>query len=220
LVAEAFLATEDGREMLGWDGGAAARALLSVVLIDTVNLDPRAKKVTERDIVAAHTLQQFAPMPPIPALFARLDDAKFDRAFWHSLTAAQALRYDYKAFGISCGTLGLSSVLCSFSDLVEKKGFLEEMRQRSSKVALYGIMTFTRGDRGMRRELALVSTNSTRTSRTNDFLLAWDAPPLELHVLDVPGAHCLTVFTQGNVAASRKQVAPALVTFFEKAGGC
>ena len=32
--------------------------------------------------------------------------------------------------------------------------------------------------------------------------------PLELHVLDVPGAH---------VAASRKQVAPALVTFFERA---
>ena len=30
-------------------------------------------------------------------------------------------------------------------------------------------------------------------------------------MLDVPGAHCLTVFTQGNVAASRKQVAPALV---------
>ena len=45
-------------------------------------------------------------------------------------------------------------------------------------------------------------------------------PPLELHVLDVPGAHCLTVFTQGNVAASRKQVAPALVTFFEKAERC
>ena len=44
--------------------------------------------------------------------------------------------------------------------------------------------------------------------------------PLELHVLVVPGAHCLTVFTQGNVAASRKQEAPALVTFFEKAGRC
>ena len=25
-------------------------------------------------------------------------------------------------------------------------------------------------------------------------------------MLDVPGAHCLTVFTQGNLAASRKQV--------------
>ena len=45
-------------------------------------------------------------------------------------------------------------------------------------------------------------------------------PPLELHVLDVPGAHCLTVFTKGNVATSRKQVAPALVTFFEKAERC
>ena len=43
-------------------------------------------------------------------------------------------------------------------------------------------------------------------------------PPLELHVLDVLGAHCLTVFSKGNVAASRKQVAPALVTFFEKVG--
>ena len=41
-------------------------------------------------------------------------------------------------------------------------------------------------------------------------------PPLELHVLDVPGAHCLTVFTQGNVAASRKQVASALVTLWGK----
>ena len=150
-------------------------------------------------------------MPPIPALFAQIDDAKFDRAFWHSLTAAQALRYDYKAFGIFFGTFGLSSVLFSFSVLM-KEDFLEEMHQRSSKVAVYGIMTFMRCDRGvMRRELALVSSNSTRTSRSNDFLLAWDATPLELHVLDVPGAHCLTVFTQGNVAASRKQVAHALI---------
>ena len=92
------------------DGGAAKRVLLSVALIDTVNLVPRAKQVTEPDILAAHTLQQFAPMPP-PALFARLDDVKFDRAFWHSLTAAQALRCVYKAFGTSCGTLGPSSSL-------------------------------------------------------------------------------------------------------------
>ena len=127
------------------DGGAAKRVLLSVALIDTVNLVSRAKQVTEPDILAAHTLQQFAPMPP-PALFARLDDAKFDRAFWHSLTAAQALRYDYKAFGIFFGTFGLSSVLFSFSVLV-KEDFLEEMHQRSSKVAVYDIMTFMRGDR-------------------------------------------------------------------------
>ena len=137
-------------------------------------------------------------MPSIPALFARLDDAKFARAFWHSLTAAQAFGCVYKAFGISCGTLGFC-VLCSLSVSVEKEDFLEEMRQRSSKVARYGIMTF-----GL------------------DAHFAWDAPPLELHVLDVPGAPCLPVFTQVNVAASRKQVALALVTFFffEKTGRC
>ena len=39
------------------------------------------------------------------------------------------------------------------------------MRQRSSKVSLYSIMTFTRRQGVMRRGLALVSSNSTRTSR-------------------------------------------------------
>ena len=77
--------------------------------------------------------------------------------------------------------------------------------QRSSKVSLNGIMTFTRGDRGVMRTWA-----GARFFEL-DAHFAWDAPPLELHVLDVPGAHCLTVFMQGNVAASRKQVAHALI---------
>ena len=91
--------------------------------------------------------------------------------------------------------------LLSFS---EKDDFLESMRQRSSKVSLYGIMTFTRRQ----------GRHATRASARFfelDTHFAWDATPLELHVLDVQGALCLTVFTQGNVSASRKQVAHALI---------
>jgi len=220
LIAEAFLATEVGRGMLSLDEGAAARALLGVVLIDTVNLNPDAKKATDRDIAVVRALGSYAPLPPRAELFARLDDAKFDEAFWNTLTVAQCMRYDYKAFKASRCTVGLASVLCSFSDLAAKEGFIEELTRRSSEVTIYGVMSSTRGGSGMRRELALVSTSADVTSQAVEFLRAWNSPHLELEHVDQPTGAASTlglrVFKQGNVAASRKQVAPALIAFLNQ----
>ena len=78
VITEAYLSTAHGRELLARDGGAAARALLGVVLIDTANMDPKAKKVCLRDSAAAAELTKHAPAPSQDALFQQLDAAKFE----------------------------------------------------------------------------------------------------------------------------------------------
>ena len=85
---------QDEAAVLARDGGAAARALLGVVLIDTANMDPKAKKVCPRDSAAAAKLTKLAPGPSQGELFRQLDAAKFDADLWESLSIQQCLRYD------------------------------------------------------------------------------------------------------------------------------
>lgn len=66
LVAEAFLATSKGRELLARDSGATARALAAVILLDTERLDPAAGKVCPCDAAAVAELQQLVGEEPQP----------------------------------------------------------------------------------------------------------------------------------------------------------
>merc|ERR1711972_617690 len=63
VVAEKYFANPRGKELLARDNGAAARALLGVILVDSMNLDPNAKQVCDRDVAAANVLMQIAPQP-------------------------------------------------------------------------------------------------------------------------------------------------------------
>jgi exopolyphosphatase len=93
--------------------------LLGTILLDSINLDPRAGKVTDRDRAAVRELLQrthwdglgneakhalgmssASPRaePDCSALFNVLQAAKFDPAFWGSLSVRDVLRLDYKQF--------------------------------------------------------------------------------------------------------------------------
>merc|ERR1719446_859781 len=67
VICEEYLKTDQGRELLGRENGAAARALLGVILVDSGNL---GKKACPRDHAAATELKKVAPSPSQEELFA------------------------------------------------------------------------------------------------------------------------------------------------------
>jgi exopolyphosphatase len=95
--------------------------LLGVILLDSINLSPKAGKTTQRDILAVQALQSQTDWkalalpdelwnnndsskeektPDTTALFETLQNQKFHPAFWKGLTARQALNLDYKSFTV------------------------------------------------------------------------------------------------------------------------
>lgn len=216
LIAERFLGSPCGKELLLQDEGAVARALMGVILIDTVNLDPAAKKVTPKDLDAVKNLQDMAPRFGLDSLFQQLDAAKFDQAFWAELSVAQCLRYDFKQFEAAGKTFGLSSVLCPLEELAAKDTWQEVLLQWASQADLYGVLSNTKSAEGgaPRRQLVILSHDNELTKKAADFMTKFEKPALELEALELPGPVGLKAFNQLNSGASRKQVAPCLSTFF------
>nr|CCD12410.1 unnamed protein product [Trypanosoma congolense IL3000] len=97
--------------------------LLAPIVVDTVNLDPSQKRVTERDIAATKSLvTQSNYNDYITTLFKDLMAWKQDI---HGLTVPQHLRRDYKGFefpfknnGENVLRVGISSVACRFDELL------------------------------------------------------------------------------------------------------
>lgn len=82
---------------------ALAELLLGVILLDTAGLSAAAGKTTPEDEAAVAALQAViagergAPVD-VRAFADRLLALREDASFWRSLSASQALRYDYKGF--------------------------------------------------------------------------------------------------------------------------
>jgi len=212
-----FAAHPEASDILSRDNGAAARALLGVILIDSVNLDPSAKKVCDGDIAAASALQLIAPEPGQAQLFAQLDDAKFDQTFWGSLNPAQCLRYDFKSFTTAGKSVGLSSVLCPFNMLMVKSNFVEEVEKYRGQFDLYGVLTMAKANDGTRaRQVCLTSKHDSMAAEAAKFLAAYEGGFFQLEELKevfVPSS--VLAFDQKNTAPSRKQVVPACLKYFE-----
>ena len=102
LVAQ--LLTAHCPALLAAEGGQLATLLAGVVLLDTVNLDPKRGKTTEDDVAALAALTKVRRGAGVPdanataALFTRLSAAKTDPAFWSTLSIEQTLKYDLKQY--------------------------------------------------------------------------------------------------------------------------
>merc|ERR1712129_89025 len=176
--------------------------------------------VCERDIAAASALKGIAPRPSQEELFRVLDEAKFSQAFWNDLNPAQCLRYDFKSFGAGGKTVGLSSVLCPLRTLVSKSGFAEEAQHYVNQYDLYGVMVFSKDhDGNTLRQLALASKHDGMVADAAMFLTSYESNLLQIKAIDgcgeMPGPPGMVAFDQANVSASRKQVAPGCIRFFE-----
>ncbi|MGK3741057.1 MAG: inorganic pyrophosphatase/exopolyphosphatase [Bacillariaceae sp.] len=161
--------------------------------------------------------------PDPTKFFNHLQDLKFSSEFWSGLTSSQAIRMDYKSFS----TFGLSSILLDMTDFFNnnKESVLPSVAKviRENQLELFGMMFCTDdGDNKFKRELALFSTNKVTMDRLMKHLTGDNTTPnLEIEVLHEEEAKTTTEtlyivrMKQGNITASRKQVAPILLEFFQ-----
>ena len=71
---------------------------------------------TPSQLLNSHTLSQ-------QELFNRLSGAKYDEAFWRSLTTEEVLAYDYKQWSVRGRVLGWSVALTPLREVVGREGF-------------------------------------------------------------------------------------------------
>ena len=129
-----------------------AALLEGAILLDTLNLSAN-NKTTEEDVAAVRWLEEQRHFTPsqqeleshtpsqqelnshTPSqllnshtlsqqeLFNRLSGAKYDEAFWRSLTTEEVLAYDYKQWSVRGTVLGWSVALTPLREVVGREGF-------------------------------------------------------------------------------------------------
>ena len=76
-----------------------ATLLLSIILLDSINLDINAKKVTERDIKISNILESYSLIDK-NIIFNWLQNEKFNPVYWENISFNDCLLYDYKQFKV------------------------------------------------------------------------------------------------------------------------
>ena len=121
-----------------------AALLEGAILLDTLNLSS-TNKTTEEDVAAVRWLEEQRHFTPSQQelfnshtlsqqelnshtlsqqdLFNRLSGAKYDEAFWRSLTTEKVLAYDYKQWSVRGTVLGWSVALTPLREVVGREGF-------------------------------------------------------------------------------------------------
>jgi exopolyphosphatase len=214
--------------------------LLGVILLDTINMDPVANKGTSRDQQALRGLQEVLGMDSmqVKTFFDELSNAKLDPKLWDSLTVTEALRFDYKKFPAvnqssqRTISIGFSSVLLPLESFCAKENLQMSILEFMEKCQVESLIVMSfyqeiETNKPM-RELMVVekSSNSTATVTATATLSAYLETCVDLQLTRLSSSTTLpdftdigcvmNVFNQGNVKASRKQVAPIVVEYFER----
>jgi inorganic pyrophosphatase/exopolyphosphatase len=226
------------QSLIDWKNNAdVSLLLLGVILLDTYAENPKFAKNTPIDDQAVDVLSHCLDKSDHHKLFEELADAKFDPSFWASLSASDCLRYDYKRFATMNGdgrsfSFGTSSVLLPLSHILTKGDLsIAAMKylhhadadERVDACAILSLVTDPATKRP-HRELLVVSTDATMLSKFRAFATGNAhgdiLPQTNLLLEEVPvtteenlSPLHFALFRQGNAAASRKQVAPALQHF-------
>ncbi|GAB1482466.1 DHH family phosphoesterase [Treponema sp.] len=208
LVSELLLAS--GTEL----PPAVAKLALGTILLDTVNLDPEAKRVTPRDTAVASKLLPVSGADQ-KVLFDRLQLEKFNVA---ALSSRDILRKDYKEFRMGSVICGMSSALLPFADWFKKDAQIEAAftafaaAQKLDVLIVMGAYTapeFT-------REMAVYSTNAGLRSRLVLFMNESGLALSPLHADGLPSGNT-EYFSQGDLSQSRKKLQPLLSAFLQNA---
>jgi exopolyphosphatase len=164
-------------------------------------------------------------VPDTDALFRALQGAKFEPSFWNSLSVKDALRLDYKSFSVpeSIQGFGISTVLMQRKDFVNKARLAESIQAYMSEqsVDFFAVMLASTTESGssLCREIILCGTEQFNMDSLVLFLQSETTLNLnEVREDGTPRALGISIryFDQGDAKASRKQVAPILIEYFEK----
>jgi exopolyphosphatase len=214
--------------------------LLGVILLDTVNMSESAGKGTPRDQSVINMLvdttdwssiSQFGNAknlftscaPDTTAFYNFLTQSKFDVDFWKSLSGMDALRLDYKQFTSASGdAFGVASVLLPLAAFLEKPSVEDDLKSYmlDCKIPILVILSMVIEDDKPRRSILVCGpVGNGIVGSMSDFLLSYES--LLLNEIDGASTAALTIrqFTQGNVRASRKQVVPIMLEFYNDSKG-
>lgn len=160
-------------------------------------------------------------------LFRLLSDSKYDVDFWKKLCVTDALRLDYKRFQASndAGVFGASTVLLDLDLFLSKDNLVEQVQSymKQADIPLLVVMISQFRDNTPRRELLLCGTDDGLVNEMAKFLLTspdaslMQAKAVPLGIDDyASGPLVMQRLRQGNPKASRKQVAPIMLSFYAK----
>ncbi|KAI9345579.1 hypothetical protein BDR26DRAFT_856293 [Obelidium mucronatum] len=207
-----------------------ATLLLCPILLDTVNLDPAAGRLTPQDAEASSFLisviQRDDPGFSASSLFEALQRAKFDTS---SLTCLEMLRKDYKQ--TSCGRgvighkieLGISSVGASWDNLTAREDCannsgkaVEVIRDfmESKKLEVFVIMTAFETCGIFKREMIVFSSlNKPKLFRglMDDTEIQLSDQNPSLYKPFLKSHEDMQLYDVGNLKMSRKIFQPILV---------
>lgn len=147
-----------------------AALLEGAILLDTLNLSSANNKTTEEDVAAVRWLEEQRHFTPsqqeleshtpsqqelnshTPSqllnshtlsqqeLFNRLSGAKYDEAFWRSLTTEEVLAYDYKQWSVRGTVLGWSVALTPLREVVGREGFEDVLEAFARRQGVDGMV--------------------------------------------------------------------------------
>lgn len=215
-------------------GTARDQAVIEALLTQTNWQDGKLVRTTTKDDKESNLLWDEGGCPRPTQLFERLQQAKFDVGFWQGLSVHDALRLDYKRFtpkNDGSETFGASTVLLDWDTFLAKEtvsSSIETYMQQEDIHFLAIMCTFTTTEsNALQRQLILCAathrnekSSSAVLDSMTDYLQQLDADSnLQLQertqsAVDGPVLH-LRVFDQGKAKASRKQVAPLLIRYFQ-----
>ena len=190
-----------------------AELLLGTILLDTVNLDPQAQRVTPKDEAVASQLFEITGADQ-NELFNKLQAEKFNTS---ALDTADLLRKDYKEWQLGAVKLGISSVSLPVREWLNKDpGILGEFSKYSQSRKLDILLAMNAyTDPAFERELVVFSADDQLKEKTVSFLLDLR---IGLETIDagmVKGAgKNIAFFSQGDLSKSRKKLQPLLNEYF------
>ena len=206
IVAESFL--DDQNDSIK---GTAGILMLGTILLDTVNLDPEAGRVTDDDSKAAEEIVDLTGLDS-GKLFEKLQFEKFNVS---SLGSYDLLRKDYKEWQLGYVKLGIGSVFLPIEDWVSKDPDIASECERYLKERKLDILlamnAFTSPE--FTRQLVIYVPDDSLRADTIAFLEDSD---LGLEKLDVnSSAKSCSFYNQKNLGISRKKLQPILKDHFE-----
>lgn len=189
------------------------KLLSSPILLDTVNLDPKYKKVTEKDVKVFAQLK--ISLPEQNAFFKKLQDERFSVA---SLSPYDLLRSDYKQWKMGSYEVGVSSTKRSIEDWLKTPTFVKELESYYKKLSLsvlYVMTQFLDEKDNVYRELIVFTSDEKLFDFSNEFLQKSDLELVKLEPKVDKGKYFIEFYSQKNIAASRKQLQPLLVKHYK-----
>ncbi len=193
LVADKIL--KDRAELI--DEGTA-KLLLGTILLDTVNLDPEARRVTPKDEEVAAQLLALTGIDK-KQLFDKLQFEKFNVS---SLGTYDLLRKDCKEWQMGSIKCGIGSVLMALKAWIEKDpdivaGFNSYLKERGLNLLL-AMNAYT--DPDFHRDLVVYSPDQSLRERVIAHLQLKKLGLKEIGPGDLAGKDDISFFAQGDLS--------------------